>query len=729
MGTRLAGEHGIVGRERELRRLRSLLRSARLLTLVGPGGAGKTTLALELCRSDRNVLVRLDSLGSDTELTAAVAAALEARTDRPLTEVIGERRVLLVLDGCERLVGACAALAESLLRRCPGLRVLATSRESLRVPGEVIFRVGGLSQPTPGRTRRGKGPARSEAVRLFVARARQVRPDFELSASTARPVVEICRRLEGLPLAIELAAELVDTGTPAEILAGIDDLVTPRLRATVDRSYRLLEPAERAVFRRLSVLAGGFDLDAARAVCVGAAVRPDAVVPLVCALEAKSMIIPAAPDAGRARFVLPHSVRAYGLARLSDAGEAQAVRERATAWLGERAEALSETLFFADAELWRLRQERDNLAAAVEYLGDLDPDRQILLTVALARVRWQQRHATAARRLLTAVLRPGRKSRYRSEALVWSALAAAMQSDHAEALRLANQAVRIERTQRRPIGLAKALDALAFVRTCRGEYAEAVAAYRECLELVGSLGRPLDTAKCQHCLAWTLLMVDEVTEAEGLLHEALPVYRALADPQSEVAVRNTVGALQLSKKDIDTAEATFVEVLRTASPGDYVGVHAVEGLAIVAAERGDAPRALCLAAAAATARRALEIGSPWRHRVDAAVAKARQALCPSRAAAALDSGRRLRGQRLASYALRTSTVDAAEPRGPLTGRELQVADLVAEGLTNQEIADRLWLSDRTVRTHLTSIHNKLDLRSRTQVAVWTTRRPTQLAGT
>ncbi|HKN57092.1 MAG TPA: LuxR C-terminal-related transcriptional regulator [Amycolatopsis sp.] len=710
----------LLGRERELRRLRSLLRSARLVTVTGPGAVGKTALARALTSDRATCLV--DVAAVRDHVRDAVAAALGIEDDDRLADTIGDRRLLLVLDGCEHIVDQCGRLAESLLRRCPGVRILATSRESLRVPGEVTFRIGGLEVPEPAEKRR-RVLQRSDAVRLFLARL----PASDRKDVSLGTVAEVCRRLDGLPLAVELAAHQARRKSLTQILAELDDGPKWRLdghgparhrdlTAVLDWSHRLLSPPERAVFRRLSVLVGGFDVEAATAVCADGNVGAAQVLPLLLALEAKSLIAPGTGDGKRARFAQLNCVRGYAFERLREAGEVDATRDRAAAWLSGRAEALCETLFFGNTELQRLQHERDNLAAAIHYTSDDDCDRRVLLGVALARVRWQQRHSTTARRLLTTVLRPSLKSRYHSEALTWSALAASAQADHAQAVRLAEHAVRAARKQNPP-ALAKALDALAFVRAGRGDLSGAVPAHRECLEVVRPLRQPLDIAKCQNCLAWTLVMVGDTAEAEQLLDQALPVYRALAAPVEQAAALNTVGALQLSKQDFAAAEAAFLDVLHTVPPDDYVGSLAVDGLAIVAAGRGDPGRAVTLTAAARAARERsdLEPAPAWQHWVDAASRQARSRLSRSKVDSASALGRQLAGDHLEAYLFERAPL-AAE--GPLSHREAQIAGLVADGLTNQEIADRLHLSARTVRSHLTNIHCKLDLRSRTQVAVW-----------
>lgn len=729
-----------VGRDREIHRLRALLRSTRLLTVAGPGGAGKSRLAVEFGRrAEADVPVRmvgLDALRDTTLLHAAVASAVGAEPGTNPAAALGGRRMLLVLDGCEHIVDACAELAHHLLRRCPNLRILATSRESLRVPAEVTFRVGGLALADHG----DRPGARADAVRLFADRAGRHHPGFRLGHDTAT-VAEICRRLDGLPLGIELAARRLPRMSPNEILDGLDEqlalLAEPGrrpfrhrgLRATISWSHRLLDPAERAVFRRLSVLSGGFDVAAATAVCAGPGVPADSVLRLLCALENKSLITRADRDGGDTRFRQWECVRAYAMERLTAAGEVAATRERAAAWFGRQVRSLSETLFFADAELDRLRNEPVNLSAAADfYTGAEDSDDHAALTVALARVHWQEHHHAPARALLTPMLRPGIRSRYRGEVLVWSALAACVQSDHVDALRLANQAVRVERDN--PTGLARALDALAFVRMSRGELTEAVEAYRGCLDVLRPLDRPLDTAKCRHCLAWAHLLKGEPDEAERLLDDVVPTYRAMASPRCQATALNTLGALRLAQDDVEAAGSAFTEALCAVRSSDHVGLDAVDGLAMVAATRGDNHRAVCLASASAALRdrHHLSTTPPWQSWVRVAVDRAGARL-GSAATTAAAAGRAMTEDGLRAYALLPATADPCgcpgrnDHDGPLSRREVQIAGLVADGLTNREIADHLNLSARTVCTHLTSIHNKLGLRSRTQVAVWAVRQP------
>ncbi|WP_407285132.1 ATP-binding protein [Streptomyces sp. BP-8] len=764
-----------VGRERELARLRTLLKSARLLTLAGPGGVGKTRLAVELAkgvrggRDGRARLVELEALRDGEQLPQAVAAALGVgeRGGRAgveaLVHALGTRTLLIVLDNCEHLAQACAQLAATLLARCPGLRILATSRETLRVPGEVVFRVGVLSLSSAGEGEDAKAPQRSEAVRLFADRARAADPGFALGPGNIRTVAEICRRLDGLPLAIELAAGRTGSLPLGDILRGLDDQLTlltdgsrtgpgrhRELRAAIDWSHRLLDPVEQAVFRRLSVLGGGFDARGAAEVCADGGgdgadtgVRPEQVLRVVCALEAKSLIVRMRDgDPDTARFRQLSAIRTYGMDRLGESGELHTTWDRALDRLAGRAAGPPGSVF-ADTAEGPLGGERENLAAAVAYTSDRGDGRYVPLALALARLRYHQEQLTAARTLLTGVLERASGGVHRGVALALAARSACLQADHTVALAFADEAVAVERAGERPGGLANALDALGAARLCRSEFCEAVAVFAECLSVVRTLGRPLDTALCRHHLAWALLHTGRATEADELMARCLPELRAGAPSGQLMAALHTVGAIRLVQRDFDAAEDMFAEVLHrasgepasgettsgeTASGESFHALYPLEGLAIVAGERGDMRRSLRLFAAAAAARRRLdtEPEAHWRSQVEAAAARARDRLAPSGAEAALTAGRRLRGGALVGYALQgtrgghhdLSGVARTVWESPLTERESTVARLVATGLTNRQIGSHLGLSKSTVASHLDRIRDKLGLRSRTQIALW-----------
>jgi predicted ATPase/class 3 adenylate cyclase len=399
-----------VGRRKELEEGTGLLASTRLLSLTGVGGCGKTRLALQLAAEVAEHypggvwLVELAPVADPGRVAGAIAAALgEGDAGSDTVEAIVSRLdagpALLIVDNCEHLLDSVAGLADALLRRCPHLVIVATTREPLGVPGETGWRVPSLSLPGRFEPVELEALSQFDAVRLFLDRAAKARPNFVLSVDNAPAVAQVCSRLDGIPLAIELAAARVRAMTIEQIAAGLDDrfrlltggarTVVPRqqtLAASVDWGYGLLSDAERVVFRRLSVFAGGFSLDAAERVVAGDSVEPVEVLDLLLGLVDKSMVL--ADDTGRYRQL--ETLRQYGAARLVDAGETAAVRDRHLAWAraavrdpiedGLRALRIDSA---PDVEV-----EIDNLRAAFEWAGlrqSADDARWIAATV----VRWE----------------------------------------------------------------------------------------------------------------------------------------------------------------------------------------------------------------------------------------------------------------------------------------------------------------------------------------------------
>jgi predicted ATPase len=385
-----------VGRDRELLELLVLIDSIRLLTLTGAGGSGKTRLAGELAarcaqKFTRVAWVDLAPLTDADLLAEQVGAALHApeRADasapRMLIDAVGNEPVLLVLDNCEHLVAACAALAEALLRGCPRLTVLATSREALGIASETAWHV-------PSR-------AESEAMQLFLDRARSALPSFSITEQNGPAVREICRRLDGIPLAIELAAARVRVLPAEQIAARLDDAfrllssgsrtALPRhrtLRATMDWSFGLLTPREQALLRRLSVFAGSFTLDAAEAVCAGGMLEVEDILDGVAALVDKSLVV-IKTSGGQARYRLLETVRQYGLDRLSDAGEREATERHFAHHFLSIIEAAEPNLVGGANQpglIPALRAEHDNIRAAARWAGSDASRQEIALRFAAA---------------------------------------------------------------------------------------------------------------------------------------------------------------------------------------------------------------------------------------------------------------------------------------------------------------------------------------------------------
>ncbi len=394
-----AGTSSFIGRRRELAELEALLRRGRLLTLAGTGGAGKTRLALELGRgvqesfADGAVLVELAPVFDPALVGDAVAAALDLRAlpgqgvAEALAGFLGTRTLLLVLDNCEHVLAASASLAEALLRAAPDLTVLATTREPLRLPGEVVFRVPSLTIPDPEQLPAVSELAELEAVRLFVERAAAVAPGFSLTEENAADVARICFRLDGLPLAVELAAGRVGGLVPAAIAERLDDRFRllragagaaptrqQTLAAALRWSHDLLEPGERVLFRRLAVFAGGFELGAAEAVCPDGELDRDEIADLLGRLVEKSLVSAEERGAER-RYRLLETVRLYAQEQILAAGEDRSLALRQAHW----ALALAED----GADLPALDREAANLRAALDTLIAAAPEEGARLSVDL----------------------------------------------------------------------------------------------------------------------------------------------------------------------------------------------------------------------------------------------------------------------------------------------------------------------------------------------------------
>ena len=383
-----------IGREREIADVRRRLSETRLLTLTGSGGAGKTRLALEAAAGllsdfvDGVWWVELASLTDPALVPQAVGAALGLRDEakRPLLDQLGDhlcgKRLLLVLDNCEHLIAACAICADVLLRATPELRILVTSREPLAIAGETTYRVPSLQVPDPEHLPPPAALAQCESVRLFVERGVAVLPGFTVTEDNSPALGEICMRLDGIPLAIELAAARIKVlsveelrarlGDRLRVLTGGSRIALPRhrtLRATLDWSYGLLAEPERILLRRLAVFAGGWTLEAAEAVCGGDGLPEAEVLDHLASLVDKSLVILEwRGDAGR--YGMLETVRQYATERSVESGETDRLQQKHASFFLELAEQAEPKLFGPEQDAWfaRLEAEHSNLRAALEWL-------------------------------------------------------------------------------------------------------------------------------------------------------------------------------------------------------------------------------------------------------------------------------------------------------------------------------------------------------------------------
>jgi non-specific serine/threonine protein kinase len=384
-----------IGRTQELEQLLALLNRTRLLTLVGAGGIGRSRLAQRVSMevhsyADGVWLVELASLADPQAVARALAEVLGVleRPDQPLISTLvsylAPKRALLIIDNCEHLLASCAVLVEALLRGCPDLQILATSREVLNIDGETVWPVPSLSLPSSGEPMQLERATEYEAVQLFVERAVATRADFHLTTANASAVAELCRHLDGIPLAIELAAARVRALRVEQIVARLGDrfrfltggsrTALPRhqtLGATIRWSYDLLDPQERTLFERLAVFAGSFSLEAAEAVCAGGGIEPAEILDLIERLSAKSLL-QVEDEGNEARYRLLETLRQYASERLQDSTEESEVRLKHVEYLLKLAETVEPELVGPRVGLWlaRLDQDHDNFRAALQWCLD-----------------------------------------------------------------------------------------------------------------------------------------------------------------------------------------------------------------------------------------------------------------------------------------------------------------------------------------------------------------------
>jgi predicted ATPase/DNA-binding CsgD family transcriptional regulator len=754
-----------VGRDAELADGLGLITESRLLSLVGPGGAGKTRLVLRLADrvlercgvpGKRCWLVDLSAAESGGDapaqlVAAAVGASIATAADpvAAVAEQVGDEPALLVVDNCEQVAGAVARLVRPLLEACQGLRVLATSQQPLGVHGEVVFPVEGLPVPGPEEP----GWQTAAAVQLFADRAREVDHRFVVVPELA----EICGRLDGLPLSIELAARWVRVLSPTEILA---ELASDRfalleaaggqdrhgsLWGVIERSYRLLDATEQAMVRRLSALRGPFDVDTAMAAVTGdgelSRVR---VLRLLADLVGRSLLTPVragspTADTGerRSRFRMLESVRAFGLAQLAAAGEEKACQARLVRWYSDLCAPMADpdNFYYPSALLWRLDDDRDNLAAALEWARLAgDEDAQRLLGVALGIVwdhlGWYERFAALIRSLPEA---PDGDARQRCMLLYAQATA---EGDllHRDAVnRLASELEAVAAAAGLPMYQVRALHRQVHLYYLESEYAAGMEACEKAIAVADAADRPEVVAENATNLAWFALELGDFERGIEVLDQALPVLRARADPTSLANALHNRAALAFMAGDLDTADQQFRESLAIGGREPHYYKIALLGLVVVADARHQPIPGLRLAAAADRAPALVqdETKGYWNERIRAAVASCRQALPAHEREHAWTEGGRLTREEVIAYTQHDSWPErftapapgSPAPRDvPLSQRELEIARLVADGLTNRQIAAGLTLSVRTIDTHLEHIRTKLGVQSRVQIGTWLAQR-------
>ncbi len=760
----------LVGREAEVGRALALLRrvDVRLATMVGPPGVGKTRLALKVAAElspdfvDGVAFVALAPIADPGLIPSAIAQSLAIKEHggkallTSLKEALRERSLLLLLDNFEHVLPAAPVVAD-LLGTCPRLKLLVTSRATLRIYGEHEFPVQTLALPDLTRSPPLDELARNPCVELFVQRARAVRPDFALTPANARAVAEVCIRLDGLPLAIELAAARTKVLPPSLLLARLAnpfDLLTggardrpsrqQTLRDSIAWSYDLLGPREQALFRRLAVFAGEFSLEAAEVVG-----QPDYkrggengrdvagpgrdLIEDLTTLVDQSLLRQQEAANGEPRFAMLETIRAFGIEQLEAHGEATETRRRHATFFLSLAEAAESELRGPNQATWlkRLADAEDNLRAALAWALMHDHEEIGLRLAGALWHYWEIRGSfTEGRDWLERALARGGTPTWRARALTGSGTMAWCQGDHAQAVVRHREALTLYRELGDKRGIAFALNNLGVQALAQGEYRQAAALYEESLARY----RELDDRRW---IAYVLNNLGVVAQYQGdyrratrLYQESLEIRRELGDRQRIADVLYNLGEVAHFQGDLRRAAALYQESLELRRElGAKVGIAlCLAGLASVAMIEGSLERAARLAGAleAILGSVGVSLEPTERERFERANAAARAQLGEVVYAALRAEGRGAPLEEIVAYALSepptisdpargrgrpSSAGEASYPAG-LSPREVEVLRLVARGLTDREVADALVLSPRTVGKHLQSIYDKLGVSSR-----------------
>jgi predicted ATPase/DNA-binding winged helix-turn-helix (wHTH) protein len=674
-----------IGREREIDEAKELLGRARLLTLTGPGGSGKTRLAVRVAREvqgdyqDGVWWVALSALNDPELVPQTVAAVLGVREIpgrtplQTLTAQLSPKRLLLVLDNCEHMIVSCALLAETLLRACPFLRILATSREALAVAGETTVLVSPLSLPAPERPVSLEELRRSEAVRLFVERARSAQPRFEPRAANAAALAQVCRQLDGLPLAIELAAPRVKALTVEELAARLGDcfqLLTaggrtelPRhqtLRAAIDWSYDLLSGQERMLLERLSVFAGGWHLESAEAVCGGEGLPGSEVLGLLTRLVDKSLVV-AGEESGQTRYTLLETVRQYAHEKLSRSGSEAALRARhAQHYLALTEESAPRIKSAQRASfLARLGQEHDNLRAAFRSLSQAgDTDGQLRLCHALLLFwfqagLWSEGRARC-REALQASAGEGRTPA-RGRVMAGEGMFACFMGDHTVALERLEESASIHRELGDRVDLAHALRFLVF-DVAESDPARARAVAEEALAIYEEhTGPGFDLAITIAQAGTAALLQKDYPAARAYYLRSAHLFRALGDAWGLSVPLGKLGLVLVRMGHWDEAARYLRESLsvqRDVGERWYLSL-SVEGLAQWLTAQGRHERAARLFGAGEALREA--VGAAvlvlYRNGYEQAMADLKSGLGEERLAALWAEGRAMALEQAVAYAL------------------------------------------------------------------------------
>ncbi len=749
-----------VGRRSEVSEVKNLLSTSRLVTLAGIGGVGKTRLALRVAWqvrrdfSDGVWLVELADVPDPAILIDVVAGALGLRHDssEPLLDVLirylRSREMLLVLDNCEQMVEPVARLVEIILRTCPDLRIIATSRELLNIGGETVLRVLPLSVPAPEPSL--AGLPRFDAVALFTDRAATVVRGFELDEDNKASVARICGRLDGLPLAIELAAAQMRTMSPQQIVQRLDDRYAllrhssrtaptrqQTLKWCIDWSYELCTPAEQQLWARLSVFAGGVELDAVEHICAAGATgsEPDCadvgVLDVLSALIDKSIVI--REESGTAvRFRMLDTLRDYGRERLRSTGDYEDVRRRHREWYQQLTAAAEAGWISAYQPDWIARIEREqlNLREALESFLAEDTAEATEAAMRIANALYEfwifrgllSEGRAWFDRILTRPFAPFSPARI--TAICLDAQLATSQADFQAAAALLEEGHAL--AERNPIVTVEAqlAHADAVLAVLSGDSSRASALFESAVEMLGADDSLILRVSALTMSGWSYEVHGDMAGASARYREALAITEQRGESSYRSIALRGLGITAWQAGDSVRARELLQDALRVnlRLNGPVIAAFTFEALAWVPDPKADPDRSAVLMGAA---KGIMPTGSdittvfPNMSRFhDDCVQRAQQSLGTRRFDAAIRRGEAMGMDVAVAYALGETDSAAAAETSRLTRRERQVADLVAQGLSNKQIAAKLVISQRTAQGHVEHILAKLGFNSRAQIAAW-----------
>lgn len=759
-----------VDRRADIAAVRQLLSTTRLVTLTGSGGVGKTRLALQIGRtlrrafSDGVFFVELAILKDPSLLPHTLIATLGVpeRSARPpmtvLAEYLCHRQLLLMLDNCEHLLEVCAESTDVLLRAAPGLRIIATSRQALGIGGEQVHQVGPLPVPGTQVEAAAGGATPYPALTLFADRAAAAAPGFTINPENQGAVIRVCQRLEGIPLAIELAAVRLRVLTIEELATRLDSrlaLLTSgsraaparhqTLAATLDWSFGLCTPAEQTLWARISIFAGGCSLEAIESICTDQTLPREAILDTVAGLTDKSILT--RQEGGLvARFRMLEAIREYGQSRLLESGEEQLFRRRHRDWYLHFVERAAAKWFgpSQDSLATALHLERANLRTALGFCLS-QPD-EVRTGLRMAGLPWFRRQAVGsiseARHWLHRALELDTEpSLERARALRTDGLMATHQGDPSAGAILEDaRALAVHLDDEATLLIA--MQALAMHATYNGDSAGAVELLEECIRRYDATGGAVIDSEhilgLKISLAHAYLLQERFEQAYGLLDDV----RSVCEHRGEHWLLSYsllgIGFVGFARGDLDQAEADVTHALRLKRPfHDTMGTaFALDVLAWIMVAKGAAELAAELLGGAAQLWR--NVGAQLFGSKDLMVRReenadeARRLIGDQAFDAAFARGSELAMDEMIGLALRES--ESATPSlarrssTKLTRREREIADLVAEGLSNKEIAARLVISPRTAESHVEHILTKLGFNSRAQIATWVAEHKTATVG-